>query len=560
MPTSTEAGRADLLAWQAKKPTNFFSSDANLGRVLELRLGRERLESERARLTAAGEMIGTELSRLAFDTNQDENLPRLERYSGLGERTESVVFHPSYHQAGRLVWQTGVLSDYAEPGNETVQMALLHLLAQPGEYGHNCPLACTAGLIKVVQKVGSESQKARWLPGLLSRDYDVRLHASQFLTEVQGGSDVGANAVVAKKDGDHHRIFGEKWFCSVIDARLFLLTARPEGAPDGTRGLGLFVVPREVDGRTNEFHVRRLKKKLGTRAMASGETDFAGALAEPVGALDRGFKHVVEHVLDTSRLFNAVSCAGSMTAAWREAATFARHRRAFGREIAGYPLVKEALATLRADAMGATAASLRLAAQADQIARGRGDDALAGAWRVGVNVNKYWTSVRNTQSVRTAIEVLGGNGTIDTFSPLPRLFRDTMVLESWEGAHNVLVEQVTRDAARYGLHERFMDELGEALARAPLAEHDAILRSRAERGLTALRDAFRRLAGGEGDQRFARRLLDQAGALLECVAMLEELAAAPEDAAKRGAVELIAGRFLADELRPPPELPVALLD
>lgn len=560
MTTETERGRSDLLSWQRSKAENWFSTDENLGRVLQLRLGAERYREERVRLEQAGAMVSGELSRLAVDTNEDANLPRLERYDGLGVRTEQVVFHPSYHEAGRLVWKTGVLADYATPGKEVVQMGLLYLFAQAGEYGHQCPLACTAGLIKVLQKTGSAEQQKKWLPRLLSRDYSERLHASQFLTEVQGGSDVGTNAVVAKRDGDRWRIFGEKWFCSVIDAQLFLMTARPEGAPPGTRGLGLFVVPRSIDGRTNDFHVRRLKKKLGTRAMASAEADFAGALAEPVGALDRGFKNVVEHVLDTSRIYNAVCCAGSMWAAYREAATYARHRRAFGEPIGKFPLVIDAVATLRAEAMAALSSSLRLTAMADRAARGEHDERRELAWRVGVNVNKYWTSVRNTQMVRLAMEILGGNGAIETFSPVVRLFRDSMVLESWEGAHNVLVQQVLRDAARHGAHLAFVSELEDALAALSLPDAHAPLAEGARRGIAALKAGFDRLAGGDGDQRYGRVLVDQAAAVLQAVSMLEELAAAPSDRAKAGAVELVLDRFVRAELPPPKAIPAGLLE
>jgi alkylation response protein AidB-like acyl-CoA dehydrogenase len=337
MSTEIERGRDALLAWEAEKPRNYFSWDGNLGRVLALRLGQDRFREAEARLATAGEAVGTELRRLAVETNHDTNLPRLERFDGLGVRQERVVFHPSYHDAGRLMWKTGVLADYAKPGNETLQMALLYLFAQVGESGHLCPLACTAGMIKSIQRLGTEDQKKKWLPGLLTPDYDRRIHASQFLTEVQGGSDVGSNAMVARAEDGGYRLYGEKWFCSVIDAQLFLMTARPEGAPAGTRGLGLFIAPREIDGRVNGFAVRRLKQKLGTRAMASGEADFDGAWAEPIGPLDRGFKNVVSIVLNTSRLYNAVCCTGAITGAYREAATFAQHRRSHLELSAGGP-------------------------------------------------------------------------------------------------------------------------------------------------------------------------------------------------------------------------------
>ncbi len=557
-PSNAELGRRDLLAWRESKPENYFSSDSNLHRVLATRLGADRLEAERPRLSDAGLMVGRDLARLQVITSQDENLPRLERYDGLGVRTEEVVFHPAYHEAGRHIWRTGIMSDYAAPGNETVQMALFYLIAQPGENGHNCPLACTAGLIKTVAALGTEEQRARWLPRLLERDYDARLHASQFLTEVQGGSDVGQNAVRATKDGEGRwRVHGEKWFCSVIDAQLFLMTARPEGAPEGTRGLGLFVVPRSVDGTANAFTIRRLKKKLGTRAMASAEADFEGALAEPLGELERGFKNVVEIVLTTSRIYNAVSCAGSIRSAHREAASYARHRRAFGRAISTYPLIQDALTTLSMETMAATASTFRLVAQADAIALGKASEETLASFRLGVNVNKYWTSVRNTQMARLGMEVLGGNGAIETFSPLVQLYRDAMVLESWEGAHNVLVQQVLRDAERLGVHRGFIADLTESLARVPDRDREAA--DRARRGVAALGRGFERAAAGETDQRFGRALVDQCAAVLQQVAMLEELAAFPGDDAKREAIALHAHRFVAEDLVPPAALGPALL-
>jgi hypothetical protein len=289
--------------------------------------------------------------------------------------------------------------------------------------------------------------------------------------------------------------------------------------------------------------------------MASGETDFVGAWAEPVGDVTRGFKNVVEHVLNTSRLYNALTCAGAMTAAYREAATYARHRRAFGAAIATYPLVQDAVACLRADAVAAVASSLRLAAQADELLQ-KPDAQRELAWRVGINVNKYWTSVRNTQSIRLAMEVLGGNGAIETFSPLVRLYRDSMVLESWEGTHNVLVQQVMKDAARYGAHLAFSAELAQALGRIGVAPS---LGERAKRGLAALDSGFVKLASGEGDQRFGRVIVDQAAALLQVVAMLEELAASPDDAAKAAAIDLVLRRFVRDELPMPAPLASELL-
>jgi hypothetical protein len=221
--------------------------------------------------------------------------------------------------------------------------------------------------------------------------------------------------------------------------------------------------------------------------------------------------------------------------------------------------VGQALVELRAEALASLSGCLRIAAESDrQLVHGATDEQKL-AWRVAVNVNKYWTAVRNTASAQRAIEVLGGNGTIETFSPLVQLYRDSMVLESWEGTHNVLVQQVLRDAARYGAHLAFQKELTESLKKLRLPDGDTALCARVEQGLTALGQGFERLAAGEGDQRFGRALVDQSAVLLQLVGMLEELAAAPGDAQKRAAIGVVADRFLRAELRPAAALPQELL-
>ena len=292
----------------------------------------------------------------------------------------------------------------------------------------------------------------RFLPPLLELDYDSVERGSQFLTEVQGGSDVGANASVAEPLGDgRYRITGEKWFCSVADADQFLLTARLDGGPPGTKGLGCFVMPREIDGRPNGFRIRRLKEKLGTRGLASGEIDLDGAIAWPIGPAEEGFKTAVGVVLNTSRWATALGSTGMMRRAFLEAAGFARARTAFGNPIAQFPLVRALIARKKAEWLGALHATWMLTGFEDAIDSGSADDDTVLLHRFLVNANKFHASIEATAVVRDGIEVFGGNGTIEEFSILPRLYRDAIVYESWEGTHNVLVAQVLNDTRKLDL-------------------------------------------------------------------------------------------------------------
>jgi hypothetical protein len=137
-----------------------------------------------------------------------------------------------------------------------------------------------------------------------------------------------------------------------------------------------------------------------------------------------------------------------MRRAYVEAAAFARERTAFGRRVADFPLVRENLAVMKAEEQAALASTLELTELVARLDAGEASQEDAAWHRILVNANKFVTSLQATRAIRRGIEALGGNGTIEDFSPLPRLYRDAIVFESWEGTHNVLCAQVLRDLTR----------------------------------------------------------------------------------------------------------------
>jgi acyl-CoA dehydrogenase len=460
------AGRHALGNWKAAQPTNFVAVDTDLRGGLERLLGEARFQALEPELLAQGAAVAA-ADALVDRLEHRLALPRLERYDAIGNRTEQVVYDSGFHDLGKVLYGTGVVSSLAEPAAATYTLALGYLNNQLGEAGHNCPIVCTMGAVRALQAAGSSDLRERYLPGLLTREYGKHLDAAQFMTEVQGGSDVGQNGVRAIAVGDGmHTLVGEKWFCSNASASVFLVTARPDGAPSGTAGLGLFLVPRVLPwGTLNDFKIRRLKEKLGTRMMASGEIDFEGACAWSIGPVESGFKTMMNHVINTSRLYNASGCLGMSRRALTVAWTYAQHRVAFGQPIGRYPLVQETLADMRAEHVVLLHGHLHLGALRDRLDVGRdvkGTD--EGFFRVGLNLNKYRTCVSAGGVIRSAIELLGGNGAIETFSPLPRLLRDNVVYENWEGTHNTLAMQILRDVTRLGVGASFLGDLSERFA------------------------------------------------------------------------------------------------
>lgn len=448
-----ELARRQFAAWRNRYPVNTYDADHHLALVNRRYLTPERV----AAVNAIGGALGAKAARLGVAVaDYQSQPPRLVKFDGAGNSAEEIHFGPGYEAAGDLVWGSGLLAQARLPGNSFEQANLFYLASLEGEMGHMCAATCTTGLIRVLRRHGDESLAGSYVPGLTADHYADALRGAQFLTEVQGGSDVGAIATRAERQADGtYLITGEKWFCSVADADVFLLLARPDGAEPGTAGLGCFVVPRTADGKPNGFSIRRLKDKLGTTSMASAEIDFADAVAYPVGDVDEGFKIMVTAMLNSSRWLNAIGNVGLMRRAYLEASNYAAVRTAFGSVIGDFPLVRSQLAGMKAEWLAALHSTWELTHLDEMV-----DMASAGAeidsehstfHRYLVNANKLGCSLAATGVIRQGIEILGGNGAIENFSVLPRLLRDAVVYEQWEGTHNVLAAQVLRDMGRFGL-------------------------------------------------------------------------------------------------------------
>jgi hypothetical protein len=149
-----------------------------------------------------------------------------------------------------------------------------------------------------------------------------------------------------------------------------------------------------------------------------------------------------------------------MKRAFLEASSFARERSAFGGPIGRFPLVRENLAVMKSEEAAAYASTMHMTELVAKIDEGSASDEDVVWHRLLVNGNKFVTSLAATQVVRRGIETLGGNGTIEDFSPLPRLYRDAIVFESWEGTHNVLCAQALRDLERFDAVELVVQQAG----------------------------------------------------------------------------------------------------
>jgi len=474
-----------------------------------------------------GEVLGHRLADTADRIDREGH--ELRSFDEYGDRLNEVEYHPFVEEQEAVAYEEfGLTHDafHAPPGREE-PVGLSHTLMMQAllsyvDGGFCCPVSMTTGAAIVLEKF-DDGDLAEYFQRLTSRDLESHIEGAMFLTEEQGGSDVGANEVRAesKEDGTY-RLYGEKWFCSNIDAEGALALARTPDAPDGTEGLSLFLVPRtKPDGAVNESHFRRLKDKLGTISVPTGEIEFQGAEAYLVGEEQEGFKYMAE-MMNFERLTNATGAVGVMGRALLEAKVRAADREAFGDAIEEYPLMRRDLVDMAVDYEAATVFSFEGARLLDERER-EGDDSDAyKLMRLFIPIAKYVTGRMAVDTTSYAMEILGGNGYVREHTT-ERLLRDAQVLPIWEGPSNVLALDTLRALNREDAHEALLPYVQEKLdaVEHPLLEE---LADGVAGRFRELQTALGTLATEDGDyaQYHAKRLSDLIFDVATAALLLEE--------------------------------------
>src|SRR5712672_1996540 len=503
---TTPADQPGLLAPDTSG-MNFYRADPALTDLLRIHLPDALFRHIEPHLDRLGGLAGghlDECARLA-----DRHVPVLHQRDRFGRDAQWIEYHPAYRALERAAFgEFGIHAMSVREGilgwPQTFPVVAKHaftFLFNQAEFGMGCPINVTDGCAKLLSRFGDEALKAKYLDGLTQTDMSRLTQGGQFMTEKEGGSDVGKLTTTAMQEGDHWRLTGEKWFCSNADAEVVMLLARPQGAIGGTRGVGLFLMPRRLDdGSPNHYRIVRLKDKLGTRSMASGEIKLEGAIAYAVGKLDRGFVQMAEMV-NSSRLSNGVKSTALMRRAYHDAMTVAKNRVVFGQRIIDLPLARRQLMKIMLATEQALSMSFLTAHALDRAEAGSQD--AAALLRILTPTLKFRATRDARKVCGDALEMRGGIGYIEEFATA-RLLRDAHLGSVWEGTGNIVaIDALRRAVGRHGAESALSADLHARLddsANVPQAWRDRL------RGLTDRAIALaREVAGGADSENEARR-------------------------------------------------------
>ncbi|MFZ0229680.1 MAG: acyl-CoA dehydrogenase family protein [Mycobacterium sp.] len=464
---------------------NWYRTDPSLQLTMAYYLTPDELAVVEPHLDGIGALMGGPVARWAEQT--DRNPARLERYDRWGHDISQVVQPASFIESKRAVLdaQKALKDDARRAGvNPSLPLFAANYLLDQADIGMGCALGTGGGMVK--------SLVAAYAPA------DVREHVlakfdtgewegetAQLLTERAGGSDLGTLETTATPQGDAWLLNGFKWFASNCDGQVFVVLAKPEGAPDSSRGVATFLVLRtRRDGTRNGVRIRRLKDKLGTRSVASGEVELVDAEAfllsgdpssqnaEAQPHDGKGLGRMME-LTNASRLGIALFALGNARRALVESLCYARQRRAFGDRLIDKPLMRRKLAEMIVDVEAAQALVF------DGVGFANHRQRRPVRQRIAVPVTKLKVCRLGITMASDAIEIHGGNGYIETW-PVARLLRDAQVNTIWEGADNILCLDVRRGIERIGAHQPLLERLHDAVSVSDDDDTTRLVRRRVE--------------------------------------------------------------------------------
>jgi len=499
----------DYASLDAAIGQDLYGLDPDLQRAVRRDCPPQDLDWADAKLHEFGRMIGEVVAPNAEII--DRNPPRLVRYDRWANEVNEIEHHPAALASKRALWRAGYTSGFAHdtrdgrPFPAVARTAAGYLLCQ-ADTGLSCSLGMTGGVAGLVGAYAPDDVRDELLAGLQADDFDHGIDGSMFLTERDGGSDLGATVHCTATDLGDGRVLinGEKWFCSNIDGAAIVMLARPDGAPDGPGGLGLYLVPkRREDGTRNGISMRRLKDKLGTRSVPTGEVELHDALGyalRPRGAsgererTDAGGLGRMMEMVNSSRLGVAFMGLGIARRAFLDATIWAHHRRAKGRLLVDLPLVREQLVDLLCDLEAAAALGFECSSSARR-------EGAALVRRILVPAAKVRLCRLGLHAASYSVELHGGNGYCEDWL-VTRQVRDAQCHPIWEGSENICAIDVLRAIRRAEAHNAALDRVDAALATAtagaPEFTASAIGSVRAARDQLA--DRISSLTAREGDR------------------------------------------------------------
>ena len=487
---------------------NWYACDPTLQFMMRYHLSDEEMAWAGPRLESLGALMGGPIAERADRT--DKEPPKLVKYDRWGHDVSEIVLPESARATKRDLVEHGFGTPTfrAEAkragvrGVESMGGAYLYMLCQ-AEIGMACAMGADAGMVGAMVSAFAPARVQEHVLPKLQHEWVGK--TGQFFTERTGGSDLGELETTATPDGDAWRLDGLKWFSSNADGEVFVVLAKPVGAPDGVRGVCPFLVLKHrLDGTKNGIRIRQLKDKMGTKAVPSAEVEFVGAeaflMAPPVSdGAKVGDGHGLARLMaltNGARIGIATMGLGCARRALVESLCYVGARAAWGKRLVDQPLMRRKLVEMIVDVEAAQALVFDQHGVPNRARTAERRESL----RIGAALAKLRCARLGITMASDAIEIHGGNGYIETW-PVARILRDAQVNTLWEGPDNIICLDVRRAIEREEADGPLIERIREAAAAGDPGDDATVLVRQGADNLARAIDSWRSLGRDLGEAR-----------------------------------------------------------
>lgn len=364
-------------------------------------------------------------------------------HEGVHLKDGKVIIPPSFHAPMKKYYENGWYGiGYAEEIGGMPTPHAVSLACQSIMNGANVSFAMypglTRGAMDVILKVGSKEQQDSIIPKMMTGEWG----GTMCLTEPGAGSDVGAAITTATPVGNgNYKIKGIKIFISSGDNDLYqnivhLVLARTPGAPAGTKGLSLFIVPKiRHDGTPNDVHCTKVEEKMGIHGQSTCEITF-GASGNCEGVLIGKEMDGMTNMfimMNEARLLCGVQAEAQGNLAYMLTEQYARERVQFGKEISQHPDVKRTLLKMRSMSRAMRALVLYTADLFDRV---HDDKSLQDEIAFMTPICKAYCSDEGFNVAIDAIQTHGGYGFCSEYG-IEQFARDMKIATIYEGTNGI---------------------------------------------------------------------------------------------------------------------------
>lgn len=488
--------RNALLTRFSRLPDYLMEWETTFGDADTFKNAQEGLEFYSGALEEVGKLAAAEIKPKAAQLDQE----------GVKWENEQAILPAVLKDHLRKLVELGVFS--AQVGKkdgglnlpQAVQIISLEMLA---EACPNTGLTVAAfSMISFVAKWGTEEQKTRILPQLLSNTWQTAMA----LTEPEAGSDLGKLRTSGQKQGSHYVVNGTKRFITNGNADLVFTLVRTDPKSKGLKGLSVLIVPKEWEGSTN-LRVTKIEDKTCLHSSPTCELSFDNSKGELLGPEGEGFKVMLD-LMNEARLAMAALATGIAESAYQEAKKYAKQRITWDKPIIQHPLVADMLFEMEMEIKAMRSMVMEAACAGDllRLAEEKKDEKAIRKWKKRYRrltpLCKYYCCEKAVTLSRNALQVFGGYGVCKEY-PAERIWREAIIYPIYEGTSQIQSLMVLKDTLKDVAQNStgFLGSLAAAWAEAKLSldpVKTALLKARNELNqaikrilLSILKDKFK---------------------------------------------------------------------